>query len=277
MKFITHKFMKKIQFLTCIILLTYLLNACSSNKLKTINGNVWKIVWEENFNSKTLNLDKWSRAPRNTPDWSNYMSNHEDVLRINNGKLFLRGIVNPDTKKDNVPYLTGGVLTKGKFAYTFGKIEIRAKLENAQGAWPAIWMLPDQPKYGEYPRNGEIDLMERLNSDKIVYQTVHSYYTLKLRKTKNPISGSTSKLEPEKYNTYGLEWFPDKLIFTINGEETFVYPKLDNVDKSQWPFDQPFYLILSMQLEGNWVGKANPEDLPVQMIVDWVKVYQQKK
>ena len=52
-----------------------------------------------------------------------------------------------------------------------------------------------------------------------------------------------------------------------------MYPKLENVDQSQWPFDQPFYLIISMQLEGNWVGKAKPEDLPVQMLIDWVKIY----
>ena len=70
-------------------------------------------------------------------------------------------------------------------AFQYGKIEIRAKLESAQGAWPAIWMLAEQKKYGDYPRNGEIDIMEHLNYDTIIYQTTHSYYTLELKQKKN--------------------------------------------------------------------------------------------
>jgi hypothetical protein len=60
------------------------------------------------------------------------------------------------------------------------------------------------------------------------------------------------------------------LVFTLNGEETFTYPKLSGVDPSQWPF----YLLIDQQIGGSWVGKASAGDLPVQMIVDWVKVYQ---
>ena len=59
----------------------------------------------------------------------------------------------------------------------------------------------------------------------------------------------------------------------MNGDETLTYPKVEGVDPSQWPFDQPFYLILSMQLGGSWVGVVDPDELPVQMIIDWVKVY----
>ena len=81
-----------------------------------------------------------------------------------------------------------------------------------------------------------------------------------------------------KYRKYvfGLEWYPDKLIFTLNGRDTFVYPRLENVDKSQWPFDQPFYLMFDQQLGGSWVGNINSKDLPVQMIIDWVKVYKER-
>jgi len=113
-----------------------------------------------------------------------------------------------------------------------------------------------------------------LNYDEIVYQTVHSYYTLELKKSESPMSHSTSKFNADEFNVFGLEWYPDKLVYTLNGKETLVYPKVKGVDSSQWPFDQPFYILLDQQLGGKWVGKINPDDLPVQMILDYVKVYQ---
>ena len=154
------------------------------------------------------------------------------------------------------------------------RIEIHAKLECAQGSWPAMWMLAENNKYGAYPRNGEIDIMEHLNFDSIIYQTTHSYYTLELKQKDNPPHHGTVKLDIDKFNTYGLEWFSDKLVFTLNGKETFRYPKVEGVDPSQWPYDQTFYILIDQQLGGGWVGEIKAEDLPVQMIVDWVKVYQ---
>lgn len=258
-----------------VILIIYPLLSCSvfQNPGTKKSGN-WKLIWEDSFsNEGKLDTSHWSIVERNTADWDNYMSQHPDVLKIKNDKLYLRGIVNPNKTKDTVPYLTGGIETKGKFAFKYGKIQIRAKLENAQGAWPAIWMLANNPKYGEYPRNGEIDLMEHLNYEDKVYQTVHSYYTLELKQKDNPPYFSTTKVKTGKFNTYGMEWFPDKLVFTVNGEESFTYPRIKGVDPSQWPFDQDFYLLIDMQLGGSWVGTVDPKDLPVQMIIDWVRVF----
>ncbi len=250
-------------------------NSTKNNITKTSsNQKEWKLLWEDSFEKEGfLDPAKWNVIKRNKADWGNYMSDHKDCIWIKDGKLILRGIVNDDRSVDTVPYLTGGVNTKGKFAYQYGKVEIKAKLENAKGAWPAMWMLADEPKYGKYPRNGEIDLMEHLNFEDKIYQTVHSYYTLELKEKKNPLYYKTTKVNTENYNIYGMEWFPDKLVFTLNGEESFVYPRLENVDPTQWPFDQPFYIMIDMQLGGSWVGEVEPKDLPVQMIIDWVKVY----
>ncbi|PIA80263.1 beta-glucanase [Gaetbulibacter sp. 4G1] len=267
------------------ILLTFILVGCKSKSFKVVddykyiqNGDVkkedWKIVWQDNFENTSLDTTKWTKIPKNNADWGNYMTNDSKCFDISDGKLFLKGIVNTDTISDSRPFLTGGIYTKGKFAFQYGKIEIHAKLESAQGAWPAIWMLSQDNKYGKYPRNGEIDIMEHLNYDDMIYQTTHSYYTLELKQKTNPPYYKTSKFNKEAFNTFGLEWFPDKLVFTLNGEETFTYPRVKNVDASQWPYDQPFYLLIDQQLEGAWVGKVNPKDLPVNMVIDWVKVYQ---
>lgn len=241
---------------------------------KSQENKKWKLVWHDEFNGTVIDSSKWSKIPRGTSDWNKHMSDDTACYAQSDGKLYLKGINNPDTLNDARPYLTGGLYTKGKFAYQYGKIEICAKLESAQGAWPAMWMLAEKNKYGKYPKNGEIDIMEHLNFDNIIYQTTHSYYTLDLKQKDTPKHSGTAKLDSKEFNRFGLEWYPDKLIFTLNGVETFRYPRINGVDASQWPYDQPFYIMIDQQLGGDWVGKVNPDHLPVQMIIDWVKVYQ---
>ncbi|WP_242203077.1 glycoside hydrolase family 16 protein [Aestuariivivens insulae] len=240
----------------------------------TLQTSKWQVVWEDHFDQSHIDTTKWAKIPPNKADWGNYMSDSPDCYSISNGKLHLKGIVNPDTIADSRPFLTGGIYSKGKFAFQYGKIEIRAKLESAKGAWPAIWLLAEQKKYGKYPRNGEIDIMEHLNFDNIVYQTVHSYYTLELKQKEHPLYYKTANINPDDFNTYGLEWYPDQLVFTVNGKIAHTYPKLEGADPTQWPFDQPFYILIDQQLGGSWVGDVEPNDLPVNMIIDWVKVYQ---
>ncbi len=234
----------------------------------------WKLVWDDQFDGSAVDTSKWTRIPPGKSDWNLHMSSHDSCFHLSDGLLYLRGINNPDRSGDPRLFLTGGLWTKGKFAFQYGRIEIRAKLESAQGAWPAMWMLAEQDKYGKYPHNGEIDIMEHLNYDKIIYQTTHSHYTLNLKQTSNPPHSGTAEINAGEFNIYGLSWYPDRIVFQLNGKDTFTYPRVQGVDSSQWPYDQPFYLLIDQQLGGNWVGKVNPANLPVQMIVDWVKVYQ---
>ncbi|NQU51823.1 MAG: glycoside hydrolase family 16 protein [Bacteroidetes bacterium] len=233
-----------------------------------------QLVWQDDFNSTELDTSKWTKIPPNSADWGNYMTSAPQCYDFKDGKIYLKGIVNPNIEKDPRPFLTGGIYTKGKFAFQYGKIEIHAKLECAHGAWPAMWMLAEQNKYGNYPKNGEIDIMEHLNSDDIIYQTTHSYYTLNLKQKNNPMHHGTTNIDITRFNTFGLEFHPNKLVFSLNGVNTFTYPKIEGVDASQWPYDQPFYVLIDQQLGGSWVGKINANDLPVNMIIDWVKVYQ---
>lgn len=232
----------------------------------------WKLVWEENFDTPgKIDPAVWSKIPRGHSDWNNYMSDREELYDVRDGNLILRGIVNPDTESDDVPYITGGIYTKDKKGFGQGKIEIRAKLGNARGAWPAFWLLPFDNS--QWPSGGEIDIMERLNSDTIAYQTVHSHYTYDLGIEENPPHGSTGKINNQDYNIYSVELYPDSLVFSINGNHTFTYPRIETDKEGQFPFDRDFYLLLDMQLEGKWVGKADPADLPVEMLIDWVRFY----
>lgn len=270
-----------------IILSALILTSCDLSPYKLVDNYIyiqkksrhhhqkdWQVVWEDHFDGNSIDTSKWTRIPAGGADWNRHMSSDDQCYDMKDGLLYLKGIVNRDTIADPRPFITGGIYTKSKFAFQYGKVEIHAKLECAQGAWPAMWMLAEQKKYGDYPRNGEIDIMEHLNYDSIIYQTTHSYYTLELGEKENPPHHGTAPIDISQFNTFGLEWYPDKLVFTLNGEATFAYPRINNVDPSQWPYDQPFYLLIDQQLGGSWVGNVSMDQLPVNMIVDWVKVYQ---
>ena len=232
----------------------------------------YKLFWKDNFRGKAFNENYWSKIPRGNADWCRHMSDHHSLYDVKKGKLILRGVANNGIEpNDEEDYLTGGLYTKEKVSIQYGKVEIRAKLQGAQGAWPAIWMLPEK---GSWPDGGEIDIMERLNDEEIAYQTVHSHYTYTLKEGKNPPQGSTGKINKNGYNIYAVEILPDSLVFSINGKHTFTYPKIHTDKKGQYPFGTPFYLLIDMQIEGDWVGKANPKDYPVEMRIDWVKMYQ---
>ena len=238
-----------------------------------VDESKWQLTWQDEFNGETLDSSKWSRCKRAKSDWNNTMSDDPNLVQLENGILRLRGVQNPDTDSDPSPFLTAGVHSKGKFSFCYGKIQVKARFKSAQGAWPAIWMLGES---GGWPNNGEIDLMEHLNFDRKAYQTLHSYYTLKVDKTNTPRKGVNGPINRDGWNTYGCEWDEDSVVFTINGKATHTYPRVPEKGPEQWPFKHPFYLLLTMQIGGGWVngpGPSKPEHYPAHLEIDWVRVY----
>ncbi|MBR9997896.1 MAG: glycoside hydrolase family 16 protein [Cyclobacteriaceae bacterium] len=249
----------------------------------------WELVWEENFDMGFLDTTRWTRIGLFTsPQWKVPVENWRDVdncfryitatdervVQFDDENIFLKGIVNPDSLTgDPRPYLTGGIYSWNKFAFQYGRIEIRAKLDPAFGAWPAIWMLSEKQIYPDQ-HNGEMDIMERLNHDDYAYQTTHNHFTITLKQVV-PKKSATSSINPDDYNVYSVSWYPDRLVYAINGVKSYEYPKVPGAGTYQWPFDQPFYLLIDQQLEGSWPGLiTNPEELPIDMTVDWVRLYQ---
>lgn len=245
----------------------FLLTAC------TPKPQQWQLVWQDNFDSPQIDTTTWSKIPRWHPEWARKMSSNEKCYDLRQGQLILRGIVNPDTRTDTSAYITGGVYTKHKRAFHHGRLEIRAKLQCAKGAWPAIWLKPFEEEKYRWPTGGEIDIMEHLNYDTIAYQTVHSVYTQVLNERNYPKQGVTHPIKRDDYNVYAVEMYPDSVVFFINEVRTNTYPRIQTDKEGQFPFDKPYYLLLDMQLGGNWVGEIDPKDLPVEMQIDWVRYY----
>lgn len=238
-------------------------------------NNKWQKIWEDDFTGVSEpDSEKWSFSGRNTADWGRYCTDSEENVFIENDQLVLRSMLNT-SESDTTRYQTACITTRDNFYFKYGKVEVRAKVSTGQGSWPAIWMMPQEAVYGGWPYSGEIDIMEHLNFDPFVYQTLHTEHTYINEERDNPPNHETAPIEPDEFNIYGIEWYPDRIDYFVNETKTFTYPRLDGADEVQWPFDQSFYLILNQALGGDWVGEINDEDLPVQMVLDWVRVYQQ--
>jgi beta-glucanase (GH16 family) len=257
-------------YLLSILLITVgaILSDCQSQ------SEGWKLSWEEQFDTDGV-IDEaiWSKISRGSSDWDRHMSDYEPLYDVQAGNLILRGIENPGIEGDDAPYITGGVCTKDKKGFHRGKIEISAKLGCAKGAWPAFWLLPFDGE--QWPNGGELDIMEHLNYDEEVYQTVHSHYTHRLGQ-KEPGINAVTAIRPNEYNTYGVELYADSVVFSVNDRRTFSYPRIQTTLEGQFPFDRPYYLLLDMQLGGEWVGDVDVTELPVEMYIDWVRFYEWK-
>ena len=234
--------------------------------------SLWKMVFEDEFNSESFDTNYWSYCTRANPDWAKYLTSSPATVNNADGFLKLRLIKNTNTSVDNVPYLSGGIQTKSKFNFKYGKVEVRAKFSNGQGSWPAIWMMPEDASAG-WPACGEIDIMEHVNSEDRIHQTIHSDFS-NTQGIKNPNPTQTTAFDKNAFNVYGVEWHPDRLDFTLNGKLTFSYPRINTTKTGQWPFDKPFYIILNMAGGGSWTGAITETALPFEMQVDWVRVYE---
>ncbi len=234
--------------------------------------SVGTVLFEDSFNqtSSVPDAKKWVLCYKQLGvAWANYLSGSYNQAYVEDGKLILKGEV------VNGVYKAGGIQTKGRFEFTHGKVEVSAKIKSAQGAWAAIWMMPVKQPYG-WPADGEIDIMENVSKNIVVQQTVHTYYTNVLKQT-IPVHSTTKSFQQNDFNTYAVEWSTEKIEFFINGISTLIYPNLHLSNEStqnQWPFYNPFYIILNLSLggPGTWPGEIIDSELPAYMEIDWVKV-----
>ncbi len=249
-----------------------------------IASDSWELVFHDDFNDKKLNTKKWSRIEYEQadhfPDWKKYQSRDKKLLKMSGKSIILRGRYGKyrtmsNQKKPQETIACAGIYTKNTFTFQYGRVEVRARFDCVQGCWPAIWMLPVK---GSWPAGGEIDILEHLNFDKIVYQTLHINDS---NGKHRPIgSRPTLKGDTEGYHTYAVEWTPEAITFYLDGEQTGRY---DKSISSHWPFDKEnheFYLLIDQQAEGAWAGKADRDTLRKKgaaLEVDYVKIYTDKK
>ncbi len=259
-------------------------------------GSEYKLAFGDEFNTADNSQPDskyWSRSGWAHPTWKRYTAQTtEGQLKtgwIEDGKLVLRCVKNEfaDEKRgDNgnkLEMISGAVETANKVTFTYGKVEGRLKTTAHSGNFPAFWMMPNtDTTYGGWPDSGEIDIFEQINNENTSYHTIHSHWANGksdggLEQSGNPQKGGTSATTTGDYHVYGLEWTENMLTWFVNGKKVFSYAKStnqDDLDKKQWPFDKPFYLILNQSV-GNGGWAANPDlNFTYETKFDWVRVYQ---
>lgn len=258
-------------------------------------GAEYKLAFGDEFNTADFtqpNEAYWSRSEWAHPTWKRFTAQtkagQEKTGWIEDGKLVLRCVKNEfdDEKRgDNgskLEMISGAVESADKITFTYGKVEGRLKTTAHSGNFPAFWMMPNKSTYGGWPDSGEIDIFEQINNEDKSYHTIHSHWANGsgdggLGQGSNPQKGGTSATTTGDYHVYGLEWTENMLTWFVNGKKVFSYAKStnqDDLDKKQWPFDKPFYLILNQSV-GNGGWAANPDlNFTYETKFDWVRVYQ---
>ena len=234
------------------------------------------LVFSDEFNKPDGTLpdsEVWTpctRRPKVT--WARFLSNSPKVAFIQDGNLVLRAIPNPDRSTDDVDMLTGGINSSQKFSFRYGRVECRALVNPFIGNFPAIWMMPKTAL--AWPKGGEIDIFEQINTEQKAYSTVHSAWT---KSHPDETHSGNVNLSMARYHVYALEWEKDVLTFFADGKQVYQYKK-QNDSQEQWPFDKSdFYLILNQSVgDGTW-AKMPDVMHTYEMRIDWIRVYQKKK
>jgi len=261
------------------------------NAVAATATNDWKLVWSDEFDQPGLpNPARWTYetgfARNNEAQY--YTRDRQENARVEDGLLVIEGrkekFKNPDYAPDKkgwrgqeyADYTSASVTTRTKAAWTYGRIEVKAKLPKGRGTWPAIWMLGTNRQAG-WPACGEIDIMEFVGHNPgVVHANVH---TKKYNHAKGNGKGDKLQLpdSPDAYHVYALEWYSDRLEFFVDDKHYFTY-KNEGTGDDSWPFDKDQYLILNLALGGAWGGQQGIDDsiFPQKYFIDYVRVYQKK-
>lgn len=235
----------------------------------------YELVWADEFEYEgEPDPEKWSYET-GAGGWGN----HElQKYTAGDNVTVADGLMTIELRKEeDGQYTSTRLVSRGKGDWTYCKVEASLKLPSGLGTWPAFWMMPTASAYGGWPKSGEIDIMEHVGFDQdVIVETVHTekYHGGQGKGKSFPTAGVS-----EDFHTYGVEWLPDKMIFSIDGEEKFVYDPFDYSQRPTceiWPFDKDFFLIFNLAFGGDWGGARGTDDsyFPVEYQVDYVRVYQ---
>lgn len=271
----------------------------------------WALVWADEFDRTEIDRAKWAY---DDDCWGGGNDERQCYTKsgrnsaIEEGKLVItarherttgpalplaqrRQAAQPNAEATR-DFSSARLTTRGKASWRYGKIEVRARLPQGQGTWPAIWMLPEKNGYGPWAASGEIDILEAVNlgvlcakcpggRESTILGTLH--FGGKWPKNK---LASTEIAYPEVldgFHTYTVEWYPDRMVWRVDGKV------FATRTASEWsttgspnpgaPFDRPFHLILNLAIggklpEGRGLGGVRQDGYPKRMEVDWVRVWQ---
>lgn len=278
------------------------------------HGAGWSLVWSDEFDGSaidpkawTLASDCWGGGNAEQQCYTTRPANaavKDGLLLITARRESFTGPAFPSDQRSahdkrgtaTRPFTSARLTTQGKAAWRYGRVEVRARLPHGQGLWPAIWMLPEDHRYGAWAASGEIDIMEAVNLgepcakgvpgcpnglEQGILGTLHFGGTWPANKHRGATTTMPGALDG--FHTYAVEWSPQAITWTIDGTPYQTQRPGDwstsGSDEPGAPFDQRFHLVLNLAVGGHLAeernkGGVNPQGFPKQMAIDWVHVWQ---
>jgi beta-glucanase (GH16 family) len=284
----------------------FFVNPAFGQDILPVSGEGWKLVWNDEFNGTEIDTTKWSWETNCWGGGNNELqcyTDRPDNAFLRDGKLVIHarsesftGPAEPLEWESNagdrtLPYTSARMRTLGQGDWKYGRIEVRAKLPEGQGIWPAVWMLPTDWVYGGWAASGEIDIMEAVNlstdKDMAIHGTIHYG-----REWPGQASSGTSYtfdgFNPvDNFHTYALEWSRREMRWYVDDvhyatqKSSGWYAQVMGDDgyhetvPGDAPFDQRFHLLMNVAVGGNWPGAPDDSTVfPAEMEVDFVRVFE---
>lgn len=266
-----------------------------SNGLEAVTSRVavehtwgeYQLVWSDEFDGSALNTDVWNIEVNGNGGGNQekqYYTDRPENLRVEEGNLVIEA---RKEEYNNRKYTSARINSRNKKYFKYGKIEARIMFPKGGGTWPAFWMMGNDYPQSNWPKCGEIDIIEHVgNQPRMASFAVHTPNKNGSRGNNWSMRSYMDGLE-ENYHVYGIEWLEDdfngmdRIYFTIDGERlAMTQEEAEHVDDNYyWPFNKDYFIILNLAIGGTMGGNVDDAIFasPVLMKVDWVRVWQRQE
>jgi beta-glucanase (GH16 family) len=268
----------------------------------------WVLVWNDEFDGDRIDTAKWDFDLGNgffdykshswIAGWGNeelqYYTREPENVFVKNSQLTIRAV---KESLHGCGYTSARLKTRKRcgtplFSKLYGRFEFRAKVPWGKGLWPALWLLPQDERYGGWAASGEIDVMEIVGEKpQQVLNSIHFGSVYPKRSLVTHVHDLPGGSTVADWHVYAVEWEPGEIRFYVDGVNTstqsFWWSCSKTVDGAgveatrkadinDWPapFDQPFYIVMNVAVGGNFPGVPNPAtQFPAELVIDYVRVY----
>ena len=249
------------------------------------------LVWSDEFSTNgAVDANNWFHQTQ-LPAGGNWFNNEVQhyTNQITNSYVN-SGLLSIVAKKESYTYqgvtkqYTSARLNS-KYAFKYGRVDIRARIPKNAGTWPALWMLGKNvnedggyfdAQYGDtpWPACGEIDILEhgitRSQPNNYIQSALHTPSSF--GNTFNIGGVVVGNNIDENYHIYSMNWSPNEISFLLDGVVYYTYSPAVK-DANNWPFDKEQYLLLNIAM-GGVAGPIDANFTQTSMDVDYVRVYQ---
>ena len=241
----------------------------------------YSLTWSDEFSGTEINDDNWGYDIGGS-GWGNnelqYHTNRNAYLK--EGLLVIRAQQEAYRGKN---YTSSRLKTQGKQNFKYGRIDVRARLPEGAGIWPALWMLGENITDVGWPKSGEIDIMEMVggnspqdkhpNGDRTAHGTMH-WNNNGLNGSYSPVNTGKSEILStslsEEFHVFSIQWDVNGIGWYIDDAQ-YSYKTINSTQ----PFREEFFFIMNIAVGGDWPGSPNSSTVfPQRMVIDYVRVFQ---